>query len=433
MKEIKIGLIGAGTVGSGVVNLIRKNSGIISNKTGIKISIKKVADTNQEVKNKLKLDDKIFTTNAEEIIKDKEIDIIVELIGGINPAKKYIIEGMKEGKHIVTANKALLSQYWEEIFSLANKYNKLIGFEASVAGGVPIIKSIRESLIGNRILKIYGILNGTTNFILTKMEEEGYEFKQALEIAQKLGFAEKDPTYDIEGIDSAHKLQILSSLAFNSNIDFKKIYYEGISNIDLTDILYVNNLGYKIKLLAIAKIDKEEGVCECRVHPTIIPIANPLSSVRKEYNGILVEGDAVGVQIYYGKGAGSLPTASAIVSDIVDISNKILTNQSLNTYQLYKKNNELKIKEIKNIKCRYYLRFKTVDKPGVLAKISNILGQNNISISSVLQKETGQKVVPIVMLTHLALENDIINSLKLIDKLDVVKEKSKFIRIEDGI
>lgn len=433
METVNIGIIGLGTVSSGVVTLLRKNSTLIYSKTGIKIKLKKVADIDIKRKKALKLSDSIFTRNANEIINDPSIDIVVELIGGTTYAKEYIINALKRGKHIVTANKALLSQKGEQIFRIAYQNNRFIGFEASVAGGVPVIKAIRESLIANRIKKIYGIVNGTTNFILTKMEEKHIEFKQALSLAQKLGFAEANPKFDIEGIDAAHKLQILTSFAFNTEVEFKKIYYEGIEKIDLMDIIYVQDLGYRIKLLAIAKLDESHNTYECRVHPTIIPLSNPLASVKKEYNAILIEGDATGAQIFYGKGAGALPTASVIVADIIDITKKMFSNEAKTFDRLYQKEKKLKMKEFRDIMSRYYLRFGTLDKPGVLAKISGILGKYNISISSVIQKETGQRVVPIVMLTHLARESDVQRSIKIIDKLDVVKSKTKIIRIEDGI
>ena len=433
MNNINIGIIGLGTVGKGVVNLLKRNSRIIYEKCGISINIKKVSDINIMRMKELTLNKEIFTTNANEIINDPNIQIVVELIGGTTKAREYIIKALKNGKHIVTANKALLSCKGDLIFKTAYKYNRFIGFEGSVSGGVPVIKALRESLLANRIKRIYGIVNGTTNFILTKMEENFLEFKEALSLAQKSGFAEANPEYDIKGIDAAHKLQILASFAFNTEVKFKKIYYEGIDKIDLTDIIYVGDLGYRIKLLAIAKMDKLTHTYECRVHPTIVPLSNPLASVKNEYNAILIEGDATGPQLFYGKGAGSFPTASAIVADIVDIAKKIINNDVKLFDRFYKKGDKLKLKEFKNIKSRYYLRFGTVDKPGVLAKISGILGKNNISISSVLQKETGQKVVPIVMLTHLAYESDIQHSIKFIDKLDVVKTKTKIIRIEDEI
>jgi len=433
MNRINIGIIGLGTIGAGVVKLIHKNSQVILQKSGIKLNIKKAADIDKRKKEELKLSSTVFTTNANDVISDPEIDIIVELIGGTTKANEFIINGIKAGKHIVTANKALLSQKGNKIFNTAYKYNKFIGFEASVAGGVPILKSIRESLLPNRITKIYGILNGTTNFILTKMEKDNLEFKDALLLAQKLGFAEANPEYDIKGTDSAHKLQILASFAFNTDVKFKDIYFEGIDKITLDDLKYIHSLGYKVKLLSIAKLDLRHKIYECRVHPTMIHTSNPLSTVSQEYNAILIDGDAVGEQIYYGKGAGAFPTASAVVSDIIDIAKKILNNNEKIFDRSFQISDDLTMKKFGDISSRYYLRFKTCDKPGVLAKISGILGKNNISLSSVLQKETGQNIVPIVMLTHISKESDIQRAIKIIDKLDIIKSKTNIIRIEDNM
>ncbi len=428
-KCINLGLIGFGTVGSGVVQLLLKNHKLIRDRTGIDFNLHTIADLDIKSDRGVKLPYSIkLTTKAEDIINNKEIDIVIELIGGINPAKKFILNSFQQGKHVVTANKALLSQFGKEIFSTAEKYKKLIGFEASVAGGVPIIKVIRESLTANRIKKIYGIVNGTTNFILTRMEEENLEFEEALKIAQNNGFAEADPTLDIEGIDAAHKIQILASYAFNGYVNFKEIYVEGIKNIDFMDIKYLKELGYKIRLLAIAKyIDK--NLIECHVNPTILPLWHPLATIRNEYNAVYIESDGAGPQIYYGKGAGSLPTASAVIADIIDIGKKIILS-SYTENQFYSR--ELKVKNMTQLTSRYYFKFFTVDKPGVLARIAGILGKHKISISSVIQKETGTKVVPIVMLTHKAKEENVIKALKEIQKLNVVKGKPKFIRIEDN-
>ncbi len=428
MKKLNIGLIGFGTIGSGVVKLVQKNKKLIFEKTGIKLELKKIADIDIKTDRGVKVDKKILTTDANEIFQDSEIDIVIELVGGTTIAKDFVITALNSGKHVVTANKALLSRYGKQIFKTAERNKKYIQFEASVGGGIPIIKVIKESLAANKIEQIYGIMNGTTNYILTRMEEDKIDFKEALKQAQELGFAEADPTLDISGGDAAHKLQILASIGFNKYIEDSKIYYEGIENIDLTDIMYVSDLGYKIKLLAIAKIENKE--IECRVHPTIIPDRHLLSSINDEFNAIYVKGDAMGPQLFYGKGAGSLPTASAVVSDILDIAKKLMDNNQNYTEKFYNENPNLKIKNFKDISSRYYFRFHTVDKPGVLAKIASILGKFNISLTSVIQKETGQKVVPIVMLSHKAYENDVQKALKEIKKLNIVKNL-KIIRIED--
>jgi len=429
MKSINIGLIGLGTVGSGVYKLLKKNTSKIYKKTNIRINLKRIADIDSKKAKELKIEKKIFTHNAYDIINDRGIDIVIELIGGIKKAKEFIINSLKNGKHIVTANKALLSQFGNQIYRTAQKNKAFIGFEASVGGSIPIIKIIRESLAGNRIKKIMGIINGTTNFILTKMEEKEIDFSRALKVAQEKGLAEADPMLDISGEDAAHKIQILTAQAYNTYIPFNNIYFEGISNIDLNDILYVKELGYKIKLLAIAKIEPKNEI-DCRVHPTIIPESHILSSVQNEFNAILVEGDGSDTQIFYGKGAGSLPTASAIVGDIVDIAKNINAQKPENIYNDFNFQNKLSLKDYKNISCRYYLRFHTVDRPGVLAQISRILGNNNISLTSVMQKETGKKIVPIVMLTHKANEANVQKALNKINKLAISRFPSKMIRIE---
>ncbi len=431
MKMINIGLIGFGTVGTGVVKLLKNNKSEILNKTNININLKKIADIDIKTDRGVNVKKEILTKNVYDIIKDPEIDIVIELIGGIGKAKEFILDSLKNGKHVVTANKALLSQYGKEIFAAAYRNKRNIGFEASVAGGIPIIKIIRESLVGNKIKKIMGIINGTTNFILTEMEEKNLDFSKALKLAQKAGIAEADPRLDISGEDAAHKIQILASYAFNTSIPFKSIYFEGINNIDLHDIIYVKELGYRIKLLAIAKTNKNREI-ECRIHPTIIPQNHLLASVKEEYNAILDEGDASGSQIFYGKGAGAMPTASAVVGDIVDIAKNVTGNKQDSIIKNLNLNSRTNLKNHKKITCRYYLRFHTIDRPGVLARITKILGDEGISISSVIQKETGRKIVPIIMLTHKANEENIQKALYKINQLNIVKYRAKMIRIENN-
>ncbi len=428
MKKITLGLIGFGTIGSGMIKLLKKNNSEIAKRTGINLQLKRIADLDLKTDRGVKIKKEKLTKKAYDIINDPEVDIVIELMGGINKAFEFVKKALENGKHVVTANKALMSKKGKELYEIAKKNNKFICFEASVAGGIPIMKIIRESLIGNKIKKIMGIINGTTNFILTKMEEQNLDFKEALDLAQKKGFAEVDPTLDISGEDAAHKIQILASHAFNTYIPFEKIHFEGITNIDIYDILYVKELGYKIKLLAIAKLIKNK--IDCRVQPIIIPENHLLASVRNEYNAIFIDGDASAPQVYYGKGAGSLPTASAVVADIVDIAKSIILNNNNPSIQ----SSFYSIKQLinhKKISSRYYLRFHTLDKPGVLSKISKILGDNNISLRSVLQKETGQKIVPIVMLTHEANEENIQKAIKKIKALDIVKTPVKIIRIEN--
>lgn len=427
MKTVNVGLIGLGTIGTGVARILSHNHQEIFHKSGIKVNLKSIADLDIKRQRGIFLEKKRLTTNAYQLINDPEIDIIVELIGGISKAKEFIIQALKKGKNVVTANKALLSQYGDILFKIAHRYNKQIGFEGSVGGGIPIIKVLREALVGNKIKKLVGIVNGTTNFILTKMDEKGLEFHTALKLAQSLGFAESNPILDISGEDASHKLQILASYAFNHNIKFNDIYYEGIDKIDLGDIQYVKALGYKIKLLGIVK-DCGNNEIECRVHPTLIPENYLLSSVKNEYNAIYVIGDSSGPQIFYGKGAGSLPTASAVIADIIDIAK----NEHQIYYQrFFNSPGKIQIRNIKKTRCRYYLKFYTYDKPGVLAKISGFLGKHHISISSVIQKETGQRFVPIVMLTHLALEENIQKAMIQIKKAHIIRKAPKIIRIED--
>jgi homoserine dehydrogenase len=369
----------------------------------------------------------IYTNDANSLINDPEIDIIIELIGGIEPAKTFILRAIENGKHVVTANKALLAMHWDEIFSPSSKKNVMVGFEASVGGGTPVIKSIKESLVANKIKKIIGIMNGTTNYILTKMEEEAKDFSDVLKEAQRLGYAEADPTFDVEGIDAAHKLTILGSLAFGCNIKFKDIHTEGISGITLNDIIFARELGYKIKLLAIAQNLEENGI-ELRVNPTLISCSHPLSQVKGAYNAFFIEGDRVGKIMLQGLGAGKYPTGSAVVSDIVDIARCYSSNNALMPIM----SNKYILKDVKDLKGRFYACFYVADKPGVLATIAGILGKRNISIASVIQKERSAKSnVPIVMLTHDAIERDMYDAINEINTLDIVSSNTKIIKIED--
>lgn len=430
MRKINIGIIGLGTVGSGTYQILTDNRDILKERTGFEIIIKRIATRDIKKERSISVPKEILTDDVYSLINDPEINIIVELIGGIHPAKEFLLDAISKGKHIVTANKALLATEGEEIFSFARSKNVEIGFEASVAGGIPIIKALREGLIANRIKAIYGIINGTSNYILTKMTDESIDFSIALKEAQQLGYAEADPTLDIEGIDSAHKLAILARLAYGIKIPFERIYVEGISKITPQDIEFASELGYKVKLLAIAK--ETNGMVELRVNPTMIPKEYLISKVDGVFNAVYVEGDAVGSTLYYGRGAGSLPTGSAVVNDIIDIGRNILNN-SINRIQVvYETKRNVRLKNIEDIISMYYFRFSAIDKPGVLSKISGILGEHNISIASVIQK--GRRVgetVPLVVLTHEAKERDVIKAINEIDKLPVVTGKTNFIRVED--
>ncbi|CAD7781659.1 MAG: Homoserine dehydrogenase [Candidatus Methanoperedenaceae archaeon GB50] len=434
MDAINIGLIGLGTVGTGVVKILRKNRDLLLKKLNVPLILKKVAYKNLSRPRTVDLSG-IEITNAEEIINDPEINIVIELIGGYEPAKTYILTAIKRRKHVVTANKALLALYGEEIFKTAMEYGVDVAFEASVGGGIPLINGIKEGLVGNNILCMFGILNGTANYILTKMTKEGVAFKEALKEAQEKGFAEADPTFDIEGIDTAHKLTILLSLVYGIPINFEQIYIEGIGNIDPLDIQFAQEFGYRIKLLAVSR-QTAKGI-ESRVHPTMIPIEHLLANVNGAYNALLVRGDAVGNILFYGLGAGMMPAGSAVVSDVVSLSRNLIkgiTQRVPLLSYLPEKREKKPILSIDELICKYYFRFSAVDKPGVLSKISGILGNYDISIESVMQK--GRKIngqVPIVMLTHEAKEANVKAALNEIEKIEVVKAKPVFIRIENDL
>ena len=418
MGEVSVGLVGIGTIGSGVVKILNKNSDLIEKRTGIKINLKRVCDVKLENAKKLGLKEEQLTKNYEDLLNDKDISIIIELIGGYNPAKDIIIKALKNKKNVVTANKAVIAKYGNEIFEEARKNNVQIAFEAAVGGCIPIIKALQESYIAENIKEIYGILNGTTNFILTRMEE-GMSYAEALKKAQELGFAEADPSFDVEGKDSAQKLVILASLAFNAKIN-DDIFTWGITKINKNDLEYADALGYKIKLLAIAK--HENGEIELRVHPTMIPKQHELANVKNELNAIYLVGENITKGMLYGKGAGQLPTATVVLGDVIDIAKGKQAN-------FYFK--DVRIKDINKIKSRYYLRYHVAEKPGVLARIAKVLGDTNISIAAVQQKEVNKDVVPVIMTTHVAAEEDMMKAVKEINKLDVVKENTVVIRIDD--
>lgn len=432
-SRVSVGIIGFGTVGTGVIKILVEKQKELERRLGFPLVISRIADINvKKIKKKrwVRLPEGVFTTDSQAVLNDADIDIVVELIGGIHPAKEYIIKAIEKGKHIVTANKFLLATEGSDIFKAAKKNKVEVGFEAAVAGGIPIIKIIRESLIGNKVQSIYGIINGTSNYILTKMTEDGVDFSAALKEAQVLGYAETDPTLDVEGIDSAHKLSILASLSFGVPLSFKKIYTEGITRITPLDISFASEFGYKIKLIAMAKQVNRD--VELRVHPTMLPKEHMLSGVDGVFNAVYVEGDAIGSALYYGKGAGEMPTGSAVVSDIVDIARNIKTG-AVNRIQGMgmPEKPDLKIKKMEDIYSSYYFRFSALDKPGVLSKISGVLGAHNIGIKSVIQKGRGkEKAVPLVMMTHEAKEKDVVYALKEINKLSVVSGRTMYIRVE---
>ena len=432
MKRINLGLIGWGTIGVGVTKVLEQTSTSLAERLGAELYIKRIADLDITTPRDVSIPKDRLTQNAEDILSDPEIQIVIELIGGIEPARQFILDAIGAGKQVVTANKALLAEHGFEIFESARVKKVDVGFEASVGGGIPIIRAITEGLVSNRIKSIYGIINGTANYILTRMYEEKKDFEEVLAEAQKLGYAEADPSYDIRGIDTAHKLAILSTLAFGTGVRSDQIYTEGIERISLLDLSFAAELGYKIKLLALAKND-QDGL-EVRVHPTMIPQDNMLASVDGVYNAIYIIGGFTGPTMFYGQGAGQLPTASAVMSNIVEIARNVLhSSTGMITPVVHKalESNDKPIKDIRRIRSDYYLRFSAMDRPGVLSAISGILGKHNISISSVIQKGRGEKGgVPIIMMTHEAQESDLQSALSEIDCMPMVLDKTLCIRIE---
>lgn len=427
MKEIGVGIIGLGVVGSGVYETLERHSEEIARRTGVKLVVRKAVDIDEGKREELAIPDGVFTTDAKDATGGESIDIVVELIGGYSPAGEFIIESLENRKHVVTANKALLAKQGAELVELAVKNGVDLCFEASVAGGIPILKALREGLPANNIDHIYGIVNGTCNYILTRMTYANMGFERALKEAQKKGFAEADPRLDIEGDDSAHKLTILASIAFNTHVDLSEVYIEGITRITHKDVEYADELGYVIKLLAIAK--SGDGEIEVRVHPALVSKDSLLASVRGEYNALLVDGDVVGTTMYHGKGAGKRPTASAIVSDLIDIGKNMAFGSPLRT-KPFTYTNERRIKSIEEISSLYYLRFEALDTPGVLSRVSGVLGKYGISIASVIQKAQDRgNHVPLVIMTHEALERDVRSALAEIDAMDCTRKESMLIRI----
>ena len=434
-RDIKIGLIGMGTVGTGVAKILLEKKGLLELKVGVPLILEQAADRHLDRPRPVDLSGVKLTENPEDVVNNPKIDILVELIGGYEPARTFILKAISKGKHIVTANKALLATFGEEIFSAAYEKGVDIAFEASVGGGIPLIKGIKEGLVANNIECMFGILNGTANYILTKMTDEGITFGVALRDAQRRGYAEADPRFDVEGVDTAHKLAILTALAYGTPINLDQIYVEGISYITPLDIQFARELGYRIKLLAISRL-RGKGI-ETRVHPTMIPESHLLANVNGAYNALLIKGDSVGDVLFYGLGAGMMPAGSAVVSDIVDLSRNLIKGGVQRVPALAYMPSGRKKKSvipIDNLESCYYFRFSALDQPGVLAKIAGILGGYKISIASVIQK--GRKIrgsVPIVMLTHRAKEAYVRQALKEIDELEVVRGKTVSIRMEDNL
>ncbi len=431
-SSINVGIIGFGTVGTGTARILVDNAEIIRRRLGVPVVLKKISDLDIKRDRGISLRGVQLTTRAQDIFTDPDIDIVVELIGGYKPAREFILEAIANKKHVVTANKALLAVHGEEIYAAAGKAGVTLGYEASVAGGIPILAAVRSGLAANNIKSIYGIVNGTCNYILTLMTNAGRKFEDVLREAQAMGYAEADPTFDIEGIDSAHKLAILTMLAYGTPVKFGDIYTEGISKVTPLDIDFAKELGYKIKLLAITKT--VNGEVEARVHPTMLPEEYPIATVDGVFNALSVVGDAVGSTMFYGRGAGDMPTGSAVVSDIIDIGRDILAGcADRSPVTAFRERKPLAIRKMDDITSCYYLRFSALDKPGVLSRISGVLGKNNISISSVIQKgRGGAEAVPLVMMSHEAVERDVRKALEEIDRMDCVAGSTVVIRVEEG-
>lgn len=434
MSTVNIGLIGAGTVGCGVYKVLTENKALIEKRLGAEICLKKIADIDPNRERPVDIPKSMFTTDAMELIQDKSIDIIIELVGGATVAKDFILQSIKRAKHVVTANKALLAHHGREIFAAAAENGVDVGFEASVGGGIPIIKVLREAYVANNILSIHGILNGTTNYILSKMTDEGREFQDVLQQAQDEGYAEADPAFDIDGIDAAHKISILVMLSFGMFYDFDSIPVEGIRHITPVEIAFADEFGYKIKLLSVAK-HTPKGI-EISVHPALIKKGTPLADVSGAFNAIHIEGDAVGPTMLYGMGAGMLPTASAVLSDTIQIARNILhnnTHSSIRNSFVRTSEEEIKLVSPKELQSRFYIRFQLDDHPGLLGQITSILGKHNVSIESVIQKgkHTEGGDVPVVMMTHKVLESNMLDALSEIDTSALSKQKCVFIRIAD--
>jgi len=435
MQDIKIGLLGFGTIGAGVVKLLAKNAALLEEKLGARLSLKKIADLDITTDRGVSVAEGVLTTNVDEVLSDPEISIVIELIGGYEPARSFVLKAIANGKHIITANKALLAVHGEEIYAAAAQKGVEVLFEAAVGGGIPVLSAIKGNMAGNNFSTVLGILNGTCNYILTKMTQDGVDFSSVLRKAQELGYAEADPTFDVEGVDTAHKLCLLLSLCFGTRVDLQDIYTEGISSISAVDIKYAQDFGYKIKLLAIGKRDGER--IEARVHPTMVPVNYPLADVNGVFNAIRLTGDFIGPVMFYGRGAGMDPTASAIVGDVVDITRNILAGISRRCAPLGYLDERVKrltIKPMGEIVSKYYIRFNVVDRPGVLARISGALGNSGISIESMMQTARSESdTVPIVIMTHEAREMDVRKALAEIDAFDIIREKSNLIRIEDNL
>ena len=434
IKELRVGLLGIGTVGGGTYNVLTRNAAEITRRTGVAINVLQVADKNIDHAKQITAGNTLLSTDAFAIVNNPEIDVVVELIGGYTLSKELVLKAIANGKHVVTANKALIALHGNEIFAAAQQAGVIVAFEAAVAGGIPIIKALREGLGANRIEWVAGIINGTTNFILTEMREKGLAFSDVLGEAQRLGYAEADPTFDVEGIDAAHKLTIMAAIAFGMPMKFEEAYTEGITKLQQTDIRYAEELGYRVKLLGITK--QSEGGIELRVHPTLIPEKRLVANVNGAMNAVVVKGDAVGPTLYYGAGAGAEPTASAVVADLMDVARLSSATAAQRVPYLGFQSgqlNDLPILPISEINSAYYLRLRASDKPGVLANVTKILADRNISIDAMLQKEPAdnETEADIVILTHVTKEKNMDAGIAEIEELPAIVGKLIKIRMEE--
>ena len=434
LNPMRVGLLGIGTVGGGTYNVLTRNAEEITRRAGRPIEITVVADKDVARAKELTGGKVQVTDDAFAVVTDPNVDIVIELIGGYGVAKELVLKAIENGKHVITANKALLAVHGTEIFAKAQEKGVMVAFEAAVAGGIPIIKAVREGLSANRIQWVAGIINGTTNFILSEMRDKGLAFADVLKEAQRLGYAEADPTFDVEGVDAAHKITLLSALAFGIPVQFDKAHIEGISKLDATDIKYAEQLGYRIKLLGITR-RRENGV-ELRVHPTLVPAKRLIANVEGAMNAVLVQADAVGSTLYYGKGAGAEPTASAVIADVVDVTRLSTADPENRVPHLAFQPDalaNLPILPIGEVECGNYLRLRVADQPGVLAEITRILADSNISIDALLQREPeeGEEQTDLIILTHVCREQDVLNAMDVIGKLPVVKGAVTRLRLEN--
>ncbi|MBT9547214.1 MAG: homoserine dehydrogenase [Candidatus Sericytochromatia bacterium] len=430
MQTVKIGLLGCGTVGSGVARLLTEKVNEYARRSGYRLELSKILVRDRDRSRPAGIDPDLFTTDPAEILEDEEIQIIVEVMGGIDPAREYLLQAIGSGKHVVTANKALIARHGQELFEAASENEVSLYIEASVAGGLPIIQTLKRSLVANQLLSLHGIINGTTNYILSAMTDEGREFQEVLAEAQAKGYAEADPTDDIEGYDAVYKLAILSSLVFEQPIQLKQIHRVGISRIASQDIAYAKQFGYVIKLLAIAK--QENGHFQARVSPTMIPVDHPLASVNGVYNAILIKGDAAGDIMFYGQGAGSMPTASAVVSDIINIATE-LENPPNTLMASNHLGDPVNLGPPDSVVNRYYVRVLTEDKSGVLGQIGTLLGREDISVHTLLQRKADPGNAELVFITHPVSDQKLRQAIAQIRQLETTQEIYSIIRVEDFV